>query len=45
MLDERKFSYVRIRGKRVLVIGDIIKMPQISFYPDTPKRVVWLDPT
>ena len=44
-MSERKFSYVRIRGKRILVIGDLITLPRVFSHPDTPKRVVWLDPT
>jgi len=44
-MSERKFSYVTIRGKKYLVIGDLIRMPRVLFHPDTPKKVVWLGPT
>ena len=44
IMNERKSIYVRIRGKRILVIGDPIRMPRVFFHLDTPKAV-WLDPT
>ena len=44
-MDKRKFSYVRIRGKRILVIGDIVKIPRVFIHPDTPKKVVWMEPS
>lgn len=44
-MTHRKSSYVRIRGKRILVLGDLYDVPRIFFHPDTPERVVWVDPT
>lgn len=43
-LDPSKGKIIKIRGKTIQVLP-FIRMPKIFFHPDTPKKVVWLDPT
>jgi len=46
MSDEEKikFEIIMIRGRKVMLLPEF-RMPWIFFHPDTPKKVVWLDPS
>jgi len=41
---DRKFWHVRIRDKEYMMLSGG-KIPRVYFHPDTPKKVIWLDPT
>ena len=43
-LDPTKFRIVYIRGKKYTMPPGV-RIPKIYFHPDTPKNVVWLDPS
>lgn len=43
-LDPSKAKFIKIRGKNILMLP-FVRMPPVFFHPDTPKKVVWLDPT
>lgn len=42
--DPAKFRIVLIRGKKYMMLPGV-RIPKVYFHPDTPKKVVWLDPT
>lgn len=42
--DEKiKFKIIKIRGKEYMLLPGV-RIPNGYFHPDTPKKVVWLDP-
>lgn len=44
-MNDIKPKRIIIRGKRHLVIVDLITLPWVFFHPETPKKVVWLEPS
>ena len=42
-LDPTKIRIVLIRGKKITMLHGV-RIPKVYFHPDTPKKVVWLDP-
>jgi len=43
-MNKRKWKYIKVRGKTILVLPEV-KMPSLYFHPDTPKKVVWMEPS
>lgn len=42
--ETKKYEIIVIRGKKIMLLPET-RMPLIFFHPDTPEKVVWLDPT
>ncbi len=43
--DEKiRFEIIVIRGRKIMLLPET-RMPWIYFHPDTPEKVVWMDPT
>jgi len=42
--NDKKTRYHKIRGKTYMVIANV-QIPILYFYPDTPEKVHWMDPT
>ena len=39
-----KFKIVIIRGRKIMMLPGV-RIPKVYFHPDTPKKVVWLEPS
>ena len=44
LTNDKKARYHKIREKKYLVVGNV-QIPILFFHPDTPEKVVWMDPT
>lgn len=44
LTNDKKFRCHKIRGKNYLVIANV-QIPILYFFPDTPEKVFWMDPT
>ena len=46
MSEEKKTrpEIVMMRGKGIVLLAETGIPPRVFFHPDTPKKVVWLDP-